>query len=172
MPTIHGTDNSETIDGSNIFDTIFGYGGHDTIYGLGGHDSIFGGNGNDEIRGGSGNDAIEGGAGADDIFGGSSDSGDQRHLPELGYGCHRKPAHRHGSRWRRRGRYADRHRESPGSDVQRCPQSAIATSNDLGGRTGNDTLRGGGGADDLFGQNAGIDTLKGGGGADVPGRWP
>jgi Ca2+-binding RTX toxin-like protein len=63
MPTVQGTNNSETIDQAdgvtNFDDTIFGYGGADTIFGLNGDDTLKGGGGADELRGGVGSDTVD-----------------------------------------------------------------------------------------------------------------
>ena len=54
-------------------DTIHGGGGNDTISGLGGADSIWGDAGTDTLNGGGGTDTLDGGIGADTVNGGAGD---------------------------------------------------------------------------------------------------
>ncbi|KAG1648061.1 Leukotoxin [Nymphon striatum] len=69
VPTIIGTEGSDTITGTNGQDVILGLGGNDVVYGRGGNDIICGGDGHDTIFGGSGNDTIRGESGNDDVRG-------------------------------------------------------------------------------------------------------
>jgi Ca2+-binding RTX toxin-like protein len=60
MPTVWGTNKSETLDqadgATNFADTIFGLGGNDKLWGLNGNDWLKGGGGADELHGGFGVD--------------------------------------------------------------------------------------------------------------------
>ncbi|MCA2720146.1 Calx-beta domain-containing protein [Microcystis sp. M169S2] len=66
-----GTNGNDNITGTSDSDNIFGLDGNDTLSGLGGHDSIYGGNGNDSLNGGDGSDYFTNDAGNDTINGGS-----------------------------------------------------------------------------------------------------
>ncbi len=67
--TIEGTPGNDVLIGTQDRDVICGFGGHDTITGLGGDDLLLGGGGDDTILGGAGNDEIDGEAGNDRLFG-------------------------------------------------------------------------------------------------------
>ncbi|SVA60093.1 uncharacterized protein METZ01_LOCUS112947, partial [marine metagenome] len=69
MPTITGTEVSESLYGTSTDDVIYGYGGDDEIRGYGGSDLLYGGEGNDTIYGGNGNDLLKGGEGDDKLYG-------------------------------------------------------------------------------------------------------
>ena len=66
-----GTNGNDSITGTSTSDNIFGLDGNDTLSGLGGNDSIYGGNGNDSLNGGDGDDYFTNDAGNDTINGGS-----------------------------------------------------------------------------------------------------
>jgi Ca2+-binding RTX toxin-like protein len=66
-----GTNGNDSITGTSGGDNIFGLDGNDTLSGLGGWDSIYGGNGNDSLNGGDGDDYFTNDAGNDTINGGS-----------------------------------------------------------------------------------------------------
>ncbi len=66
-----GTNGNDNITGTSDSDNIFGLDGNDTLSGLGGWDSIYGGNGNDSLNGGDGDDYFTNDAGNDTINGGS-----------------------------------------------------------------------------------------------------
>ncbi|MFQ6552973.1 Hint domain-containing protein [Aestuariibius insulae] len=68
---IDGGAGNDIIRGGNDDDTITGGSGNDDIRGDTGNDTIDGGSGDDIIRAGSGNDTISGGAGDDDLRGGN-----------------------------------------------------------------------------------------------------
>ncbi|MBD2600142.1 Calx-beta domain-containing protein [Microcystis viridis] len=68
-----GTNGNDSITGTSGDDNISGLDGNDTLSGLGGWDSIYGGNGNDSLNGGDGNDYFTNDAGNDTINGGSGD---------------------------------------------------------------------------------------------------
>ena len=83
VPTIVGTNASETITGTEGDDVIDGLGGNDTIRGLGGRDVICGGDGSEILLdGGGGDDIIWGGPGNDVIRGGP---GFDRLIAEQGF---------------------------------------------------------------------------------------
>jgi Ca2+-binding RTX toxin-like protein len=65
VPTIVGTDGSDTLRGTNGDDVIAAKGGGDTVTGLGGDDLVCGGSGNDKLRGQGGDDTLNGGGGND-----------------------------------------------------------------------------------------------------------
>jgi Ca2+-binding RTX toxin-like protein len=65
VPTIVGTDGSDTLRGTNGDDVIAAKGGGDTVTGLGGDDLVCGGSGNDKLRGQGGDDTLNGGDGND-----------------------------------------------------------------------------------------------------------
>jgi hypothetical protein len=73
MPTINGTDQSETLTGTSGDDVIYGYGGDDDLYGGDGEDTLTGGTGDDKLYGGDGNDTLDGGTGYDILSGGADD---------------------------------------------------------------------------------------------------
>ncbi|MCZ8118971.1 MAG: M10 family metallopeptidase C-terminal domain-containing protein [Microcystis sp. LE18-22.4A] len=66
-----GTNGNDNITGTSDSDNIFGLDGNDTLSGLGGSDNIYGGNGNDSLNGGDGSDYFTNDAGNDTINGGS-----------------------------------------------------------------------------------------------------
>ncbi|AKV70102.1 beta strand repeat-containing protein [Microcystis panniformis] len=66
-----GTNGNDSITGTSGGDNIFGLDGNDTLSGLGGSDNIYGGNGNDSLDGGDGSDYFTNDAGNDTINGGS-----------------------------------------------------------------------------------------------------
>ncbi|WP_353845708.1 Calx-beta domain-containing protein, partial [Microcystis sp. 49638_E5] len=66
-----GTNGNDNITGTSDSDNISGLDGNDTLSGLGGWDSIYGGNGNDSLDGGDGDDYFTNDAGNDTINGGS-----------------------------------------------------------------------------------------------------
>ncbi|CCI09447.1 beta strand repeat-containing protein [Microcystis aeruginosa] len=66
-----GTNGNDSITGTSGGDNIFGLDGNDTLSGLGGSDNIYGGNGNDSLNGGDGSDYFTNDAGNDTINGGS-----------------------------------------------------------------------------------------------------
>ncbi|BAG02680.1 Calx-beta domain-containing protein [Microcystis aeruginosa] len=66
-----GTNGNDNITGTSASDNIFGLDGNDTLSGLGGSDNIYGGNGNDSLNGGDGSDYFTNDAGNDTINGGS-----------------------------------------------------------------------------------------------------
>jgi Ca2+-binding RTX toxin-like protein len=66
-----GTNGNDNITGTSTSDNIFGLDGNDTLSGLGGSDNIYGGNGNDSLNGGDGDDYFTNDAGNDTINGGS-----------------------------------------------------------------------------------------------------
>jgi Ca2+-binding RTX toxin-like protein len=151
MPTIAGTDASETLDAAdgvtNSNDIILGYGGNDTIFGLGGNDSL---------QGGSGADRLDGGAGRDTAYYSDSDTGVLVNL-ESGLGFN----------------------GTAQGDVLVSVESLMGSrfadwllgnggDNSLWGFEGNDALKGGGGSDFLYG-GIGADTLDGGEGIDTVG---
>ena len=73
VPTIAGSDASETLNGTADSDVIVGLGGNDTINGGAGADFICGGTGNDTIYGDEGKDRLNGEGGADRVEGGAGD---------------------------------------------------------------------------------------------------
>lgn len=64
---------NETAEGGIGNDVIYGLAGNDSLFGDAGNDGLFGGDGNDDLTGGPGNDRIEGGDGDDIIRAGSGD---------------------------------------------------------------------------------------------------
>ena len=153
MPTIYGTDQSETLTGTSGDDVIYGYGGDDQILPSNGQDTIYGGDGDDFINveltanlltpavfsywysaesltifGGNGNDFVAGGQSGDVIYG---DEGD-----DVLHGIE-------------------------GDDVI----YGGAGNDYIEGDSGNDTLRGEGGNNKLIG-GPGNDILYGGAGFD------
>ncbi|HEU0098207.1 MAG TPA: hypothetical protein VFQ67_05460 [Allosphingosinicella sp.] len=68
--TLDGTPDPDTIHGGGGGDTIHGWGAGDLIYGDDGDDALFGDDGDDSIYGGVGSDFISGGTGADTMVGG------------------------------------------------------------------------------------------------------
>jgi serralysin len=73
MPTISGTEVSESLYGTSVDDVIYGYGGDDEIRGYGGSDLLYGGDGNDTIYGGNRNDLLKGDEGDDRLYGNDGD---------------------------------------------------------------------------------------------------
>ena len=67
VPTIEGTEASETINGSSGDDIIFAYGGDDKINGKGGNDIVCAGPGNDTINLEDGDDIVDTGGGDDKV---------------------------------------------------------------------------------------------------------
>ena len=61
---------NDRIDGTEFLDNLFGGGGDDVIHGYGDVDQLAGGRGNDLVDGGAGNDLIYIDQGNDDLFGG------------------------------------------------------------------------------------------------------
>ncbi|WP_276199581.1 calcium-binding protein [Chelatococcus sp. XZ-Ab1] len=60
-----GTDDDDRLYGTRFADVLEGLGGNDDLVGYAGDDSLFGGDGNDRLWGGPGVDLLDGGAGRD-----------------------------------------------------------------------------------------------------------
>ncbi len=68
-----GGDGDDTLRGGDGLDFIYGNAGADILEGQGGDDGLFGGAGDDTLDGGSGNDRLEGEDGNDVLHGGDGD---------------------------------------------------------------------------------------------------
>ena len=65
--TVYGGDGNDTLFGGNGVDFLYGQGGNDQLFGNNGQDLLDGGDGNDLLSGQSGNDTIIGGTGYDTV---------------------------------------------------------------------------------------------------------
>ena len=73
VPTIGGSDVSDTIFGTDGPDVIVAFGGDDEVHAGDGPDFVCGGDGIDTVFGEKGTDALFGGPGADQLYGGAND---------------------------------------------------------------------------------------------------
>lgn len=138
VPTIVGTENSETINGTPGRDIILAGGGSDTINGGDGNDVICGGDGRDRIKAGRGADLIDGGPKRDRIWG---EAGADTILGGTG---------------------ADRIVGNNGNDTI----EGLGSKDRIKAGPGDDVVRGGGGDDRIEG-GEGNDTINGGIGNDA-----
>ena len=151
---LRGDTNDNILTGLAGDDTLIGGGGgDDTLSGGAGDDTLNGGEGNDTITGGAGADTITGGPGGDTIsYAGSDEAVDIR----LRSG-HASGGHAEGDEFA-----AVEH--VTGSDHD--DRLAGADRPEDASTGGDNTLSGGGGADEIYG-GSGDDTLNGGAGDDV-----
>ncbi len=157
-----GTSLGETIFGTGQRDVIEGGGGHDWIAGFEGNDVLSGGDGDDSLFGGPGDDILIGGAGNDIIDGG----GDYFRYFNYGvdtvdYSSSTAPIIVDLDYYYATG-------DAIGTDQLYEIDNVIASNfNDIvGGDANANVLEGRGGDDLLFGWH-GNDTLRGGSGADI-----
>jgi Ca2+-binding RTX toxin-like protein len=155
-------------------DTVFGGDGNDRIFGQGANDNLNGDNGDDAIEGDHGADAINGGTGQDDIVGGSAtagyaDGGDTIHGNDgadvvlADNGVITRPLETDGS-WLTLGEQNGNQNAEFQVIVVRT--TTIATTPEVSGAFGNDSVFGDGGADELIGQQ-GNDVMQGNAGSDA-----
>ena len=170
---LRGGDGGDRLEGGAGTDWLYGEGGHDRLYGGGRDDYLYGGEGDDALRGGDGGDRLEGGAGTDWLYGEDGDD-----TLEGGAGAD----HLSGGTGRDRASYI-----GASSAVVADLSGTLTQTGDAAGDTYtsieslrgswyyDDRLRGGGGANTLWGFGGddtleggdGNDTLDGGAGADV-----
>ena len=140
-----GSNYNDTLRGDDQINQISGYGGDDVVFGNGGNDRLYGGSGNDILLGGSGADIIDGGEGIDRA---------QYHTANAGV-------------------LVDLENQSANQGDAAGDQYNLIEN--LFGSSHNDTLRGDGGDNDIWGYfgndviygRAGNDTLRGQVGNDV-----
>jgi Ca2+-binding RTX toxin-like protein len=140
--------------GGDGADTLFGEDNNDCLYGDVGNDNLFGNGGNDRLYGGSGNDILLGGSGADIIDGGEGIDRAQYHTANAGVLVAL---------------------ENQGANQGDAAGDQYNLIENLFGSSHNDTLRGDGGDNDIWGYfgndviygRAGNDTLRGQVGNDV-----
>ncbi len=162
--TIYGLNGDDRINGGGGFDYLYGNNGDDVILGGDGQAWIYGGNGADELRGGNGPDQIYGGSGADRIYGGAGadylDAGGSRAGEGDAIGAVNIVDGGEGDDSISGGfSRVDRLYGGQGAD-------SIFGMGLLDGGDGNDRLRAGNWASQLFG-GAGNDILEGGDGEDL-----
>jgi Ca2+-binding RTX toxin-like protein len=145
---LHGGAGDDGVIGGAGKDKIFGDADNDTLDGADGDDSMYGGAGNDSMTGAAGADYLEGNAGNDTVLGGT---GNDR---MIGGGT---IATADGN---------DLLDGQDGDDLILADNGIIGSVTLLGGAGGDDTVRGGAGADAVFGQG-GNDDIDGGAGADT-----
>jgi serralysin len=174
-----GGDGNDTLEGGAGNDTLVGEYGDDVLNGGAGDDSLLGGAGDDSLVGGDGNDTLNGGGGADTALGGAGD--DYIHavlgVPETidgGSGVDTLNTTAFS------GDYVvdltTGLTNFVGESFVNMENIYSGAGNDvLTGTSGNNTMKGGGGADSIVGGagndclwgEAGDDTLNGGGGQDT-----
>ena len=172
--TIFGDAGDDTIQGGNDDDTLSGGAGRDTVYGDAGNDTVRGDGGNDLLQGGAGKDVVDGGADNDRIVGDAdrADDGYDGGTGEdtLDYSAITGALHIDAAAGSASGAEIGRDkiarfetvRAGSGNDTI----AGGAGGEQLEGRAGNDSIAGGGGDDDLVG-DTGEDTLRGGQGSDL-----
>ena len=70
IENVIGSGHDDELTGSRVANSLWGMGGNDELDGLRGNDMLFGGAGDDNLDGGRGDDTLEGGYGADVLTGG------------------------------------------------------------------------------------------------------
>jgi Ca2+-binding RTX toxin-like protein len=188
---VHGTEGDDVIAGSAGAEEINGLGGNDTICGKGGADAIQGGGGDDRLYGGDEGDTLAGGPGDDRVSGGegnddlSGEDGNDALVGGSGADSLLGGEGRDLADYRARAAAitvtiasgANDGASAEGDNVRATVERVLGgTGNDslrgdgatnwLYGGPGDDRLSGGEGNDGLFG-DGGNDTLVGGGGADT-----
>jgi Ca2+-binding RTX toxin-like protein len=140
-----GRDGNDLLQGGDGNDDLLGRYGNDTLEGGNGRDTLDGGAGKDRLQGGAGidivygredNDTIEGGEGLDLLWG---EAGDDTVYADGEIGLAQAVAGQNGAATNAKGDWMD---GDEGDDIL-----ATASSLDLLGTSGNDTLQGGDGAD-------------------------
>ena len=161
MATIHGTNLRDIINGTSLADTIFGYGGNDWLRGHGGNDIVRGGSGSDILEGGLGNDVLFADSGSNSLFGGADSdilvSGTGSDHLNGGSGID-------AAIWQESS-FGVTANLATGRATSGFVEDTFSQVENLIGSRFNDTLRGDGAANGLFGGD-GADTLLGGGGND------
>ena len=162
-----------------------GIGGNDDLYGDKGKDKLYGGAGDDELDGGDGDDELEGGYGADVLTGGEDDdtasfAGSMMGVNVRLHSRQIKGGDAEGDTW---GDLATVEYTLPDEDgemqdfTETVPDIVNLTGSELAdllaGDSRDNTIKGLGGDDKIYGgPGGGDDTLEGGGGADmVFGGW-
>ena len=167
-----GGSGNDVLVGNGLDNTLWGGEGSDTLEGLGGFDTLLGEQGNDFLDGGGDRDALWGGYGRDTLDGGNGDDS------LVGQGGHDELRGGDGNDTLRGDDLEDLFgfivQGEPGDDILRGGSghdwmSAGAGADFLDGGSGNDLAVGGPGEDTLVGWDGagGQDTLRGGAGADV-----
>jgi Ca2+-binding RTX toxin-like protein len=139
--------NIENITGSNYDDTLVGDTYDNVLNGWDGHDELRGGAGNDSLKGGFGDDYLEGGQGADKLVGGEGVDTASYHYSSTGVAV--DLATGTGSNGEAAGDVLYGVENVTGSNFDDT-LIGDAKDNVLGGLRGQDTLKGGLGADDLY----------------------
>ncbi len=163
--TLRGGDGEDQAYGGDGDDTVYGEGGDDTLSGDDGADVVYGGDGSDFLGGDAGTDVLYGGAGLDGLNGGDGDDTLSGGLgPDIMDGADGSDTASYLSR------LAPVTASVGGPDGQDGEagegDTVYASTENLTGGKGDDTLTGDGGANRLAGSE-GNDTLEGLGGADV-----
>src|SRR4051794_1889702 len=152
--TITGTPGDDVLTGTPGNDVICGLAGDDTVSGLGGNDELWGGTGDDRVSGGDGDDTLRGGDGADVLDGqaGADVLRGGGGLDTVTYAKRAAPVQVTVG-------------TPDGDDGEAGEADTVSSDAEIvrGGR-GNDTITGGPGPEELYG-NAGDDILDGGDGA-------
>ncbi|GCL48869.1 hemolysin-type calcium-binding region protein [Microcystis aeruginosa NIES-3804] len=169
-----GTNGNDNITGTSTSDNIFGLDGNDTLSGLGGNDNIYGGNGNDSLDGGDGSDYFTNDAGNDTINGGSGTDRYEVDYSSASSGLTMTYNTTTGSGTITVGTETDTFtsiesfygfKGTEYNDVIFGGTENEYYEGGLKGGSGNDTISGNAGGDDIYGED-GNDVLNGGAGSD------
>ncbi len=169
-----GTNGNDSITGTSASDNISGLDGNDTLSGLGGNDSIYGGNGNDSLDGGDGSDYFTNDAGNDTINGGSGIDSYKANYSNASSGLTMTYNTTTGSGTITVGTETDTFtsiesfygfKGTEYNDVIFGGTENEYYDGGLKGGSGNDTISGNAGSDDIYGED-GNDVLNGGDDSD------
>lgn len=140
---VQGSDFNDRIVGDTRENLLLGGSGDDRLFGSGGNDTLFGGEGNDQLDGGAGVDLVE----FTNLSIGTSFTG-------IGLQNQNVAVTLAGT-------------TSATIFVNDVASGTLVNVENLAGASGNDTLRGDAGANQLSGGGSGEDTLQGAGGNDI-----
>ena len=185
IENVMGTDHDDTITGTddvNVGNSLWGLGSNDTLSGREGPDMLYGGAGDDSLDGGDENDILEGGPGADTLTGGlgADTASYASSMMGVTVRLHAQQAmggDAEGDIW---GDTVDVEYEVPAEDPEDPAVEKEETVPDIVNLTGShladilagdsrdNTIKGNGGDDKLYGgPGGGDDTLEGGRGNDM-----